>query len=74
MKKKNTALVFGITENYTFALANTLMGLIENNKKFWDDIIIYCDQMSKENKDNINKIVPCKFIDAKEMGFEKSSP
>lgn len=74
MKKKNTALVFGITENYTFALANTLMGLIENNKKFWDDIIIYCDQMSKENMDNINKIVPCKFIDAKEMGFEKKVP
>lgn len=74
MKKKNTALVFGITENYTFALANTLMGLVENNKKFWDDIIVYYDHMSKENMDNINKIVTCKFIDAKEMGFEKKVP
>ena len=35
--KKNVALVFGITEEYGFALANTLIGLKKHNKKFWDE-------------------------------------
>lgn len=39
--KKKIALVFGITQNFTFALANTLIGLKKHNRKFWDDIIIY---------------------------------
>jgi len=72
MIKKNVVLVFGITENYTFALANTLMGLVDNNKKFWDDIIVYCDSMSEENKKNINKIVKCIFVDASEFSFKKN--
>lgn len=69
MKKKNVALVFGITENYVFALANTLIGLIENNDKFWDDIIVYCDKISVENKKYLNKIVKCEFIEASQLSF-----
>lgn len=71
MNKKNVALVFGITENYVFALANTLIGLVENNKKFWDDIIVYCDKISLENQKYINEIAKCNFIEASQMGFEK---
>ena len=62
MSKKNVALVFGITENYVFALANTLIGLKKNNKKFWDDILIYVDKIQDEDKESLNKIIPCKII------------
>ena len=34
MNKKKVALVFGITENYVFALANTLIGLKNITKNF----------------------------------------
>jgi len=62
MEKKNTALVFGITSNYVFALANTLIGLKKNNKKFWDDIIVYVDDIDEGLIMKINKITPCKII------------
>lgn len=61
MKKKKVALVFGITENYIFALANTLIGLKAHNKKFWDDIIVFYDKINSEDIDNINKIEKCIF-------------
>ena len=70
--KKNIALVFGITENYIFALANTLIGLKNNNKKFWDDIIIYIDNIKSEDINNINKIIPCKIIKYEMKDIEKS--
>lgn len=60
--KKKIALVFGITSNYTFALANTLIGLKKHNKKFWDDIIVYHDGMDIKDIKNINKILNCNFI------------
>ena len=61
-KKKKVALVFGITTNHLFALANTLIGLLKHNDKFWDDIIVYYDKLKKRDIDNINKITNCKFI------------
>ncbi len=73
-EKKNLALVFGITGNYVFALANTLMGLVNNNKKFWDDIIIYYDEISESDIKDINKIVECKFICASDLKFAKKLP
>lgn len=60
--KKEVALVFGITSNYTFALANTLLGLKKHNKKFWNDIIIYHDGIEDKEIRGIKKILPCKFI------------
>ena len=47
--KKRCAIVFGITNNYMFALANTLIGLKKNNSVFWDDIIVYIDQIFIKN-------------------------
>ena len=72
--KKNLALVFGITSNYVFALANTLIGLVNHNKKFWDDIIVYYDSMDELDIEAINKIVECKFICAKDLKFAKNLP
>ena len=65
-KKKNVALVFGITKDYTFALANTLIGLKKHNKKFWDDIIVFHDGVPKYEQDSINKIVKVDFVDLSE--------
>ena len=61
--KKNVALVFGITEEYGFALANTLIGLKKHNKKFWDDIIIYHDGLPNYIQNSIKKIIDVIFID-----------
>ena len=72
MSKKNVALVFGITENYVFALANTLIGLKKNNKKFWDDILIYVDKIQDEDKESLNKILPCKIINYEMKDIENS--
>ncbi len=62
-KKKKVALVFGITKDYTFALANVLIGLVKHNKKFWDDIIVYHDGMPEYDQASINRIAEVKFID-----------
>lgn len=62
-KKKNVALVFGITKDYTFALANVLFGLKKYNKKFWDDIIVYHDGVADYEQRAINEILPVSFID-----------
>ena len=61
-KKKKCAFVFGITDNYTFALANTLIGLKKHSKVFWDDIIVYHENVSPENQDLANKIIACHFV------------
>ncbi len=61
--KKRCALVFGITNNYMFALANTLIGLKKNNSVFWDDIIVYIDEISEQQKNSINKILKVNFLE-----------
>lgn len=60
--KKNSALVFGITSNLTFALANVLLGLKKHSPAFTDDIFIYYDSISEKEKKLINSIIPCNFI------------
>lgn len=59
--KKRVAIVFGITDNYTFALANVLLGMKKHCNQFWDDIIVYHDGIGEQNQNNINKIFPCQF-------------
>jgi glycosyltransferase involved in cell wall biosynthesis/predicted SAM-dependent methyltransferase len=59
---KRIVIVFGISKDLTFALANTLLGL----KKYCDNrilknIIVYHDGISEEEKLAINKILLCKF-------------
>lgn len=61
-KKKETALVFGVTKDFTFALANVLVGLKKHNKVFWDDIVVFHDGVEKHEQESINKILPVKFI------------
>ncbi len=56
MKKKKVALVFGISNDYVFALANTIVGLKKYNRKFWDDIIVYHDSLSRHDMNNIKKL------------------
>lgn len=68
-KKQNVALVFGITSNYVFALANTLIGLVKHNNKFWNDIIIYYDSIKPEEMENINKITECTFVNFSDVKF-----
>lgn len=65
--KKNLVVVFGISENYTFALANVLIGMKKHCKVFWDDIIVYHDNVSLENQKKLNNILKCKFIDFNEL-------
>lgn len=65
-KKKNVALVFGITKDYIFALANVLIGLMKHNKKFWDDIIVYHDGVVDYEQEAIKKITDVKFVDLSE--------
>ena len=70
MKKKSCAIVFGITGNYTFALANVLVGMKKKCKVFWNDIIVYHDGITKDEKENLNRILKCEFIDFNEKTLQ----
>ena len=48
--KKKVAIVFGITANYDFALANVLIGMKKHCKIFWDDIIVFHDNIPTETQ------------------------
>lgn len=60
--KKKAVIVFGITKDYAFALANVLIGMKKHCNNFWDDIIVYHDGLSDEDMRNLSYIFPCKFI------------
>ena len=62
MKKKDLAIVFGITGNWAFALGNVLIGLKKHNPGLQGDIIIYYDSLSLRNRNALIKIYPVKFI------------
>lgn len=70
-KKKDVALVFGITEDYVFALANTLIGLKKHNKEFWSDIIVFHDGISTKEQKAINEITKVKFVDLSRADYFK---
>jgi len=73
-KKKKVAIVFGITDNYTDMLANTLIGLKKHNKKFWDDIIVYHEDITERHQKQINKILPCVFQKKSSEDFAEFVP
>lgn len=73
-KKKKVAIVFGITDNYTDMLANTLIGLKKHNKKFWDDIIVYHEDVTERHQRQINKILPCEFQKKSSEDFAEYVP
>jgi len=60
--KKNVAIVFGITNDFVFALANVLIGMKRHCKPFWDDIIVYHDGINEKEIAAVNSIISCKFI------------
>ena len=66
--KRDVVIVFGVTGNYVFALANVLIGMKKHCKKFWDDIIVYHTDITEKEQQDLNKILKCNFID-----FEKLS-
>ena len=63
MNKKEFAIVLGATSNMTFAVANVLIGLKKHSPNFNTDIIIFHNDISKEDKSLLNSIYLCKFID-----------
>lgn len=54
--KTNVALVLGGTSNYAFALGNVLVGLKKFSPNFVNDVIIFHDGLSDQNKMAISKI------------------
>lgn len=66
---KKIALAYGITNSYVPKLANTLIGLKRHSKKFWDDIIVYNNDITDENKELLNTITPCRFINVEKQNF-----
>ena len=60
--KKELAIVFGITSNLTFALANVLLGLKKYSPNFADEIVVFYDNISEKDKNLIKSILPTRFI------------
>jgi len=60
--KKNVAIVFGVTKDFTFALANVLIGMRKHCRFFWDTIIVYHDGITENEQACLNAILPCEFI------------
>ncbi len=61
-EKKQCAIVFGLTSNLTFALANVLLGMKSHCSIFWDDIIVFHDTICVSEQEHLNSILKCKFI------------
>jgi len=60
--KKNLAILFGITADYSFALANVLTGLKKHSPGLADDIIVYHDGLAGEEQARLNAVLPCRFM------------
>ncbi len=60
--KKELAIVFGITKNLDFALANVLIGMKKHCSLKKYDIIVYHNGLETKTQENINKISKCQFI------------
>jgi len=64
-EKKELAIVFGITANWSFALANVLMGIKNHSPDLNSDFIVYHDNLSLKDQQLLNSILPCIFINYK---------
>lgn len=60
--KKNTAIVFGLTKNFVFAVASVIMDLKKFNSNWIDEIVILHDGISKKQQKLLNSILPCRFV------------
>ena len=62
METKKTALVFGVSPDYDFALASVLIGLNKRSRKWKPDIHVFHNGVEKWRQDLISSIRPCNFI------------
>lgn len=60
--KKNNAIVFGFTRNFTFAVACVLMDIKKFSPGWVDEIVIINDGIIESQKKLLNDILPCRFI------------
>jgi len=58
----HTVIVLGITDNWVFAAGTILLGIKKYTTKRNFDIIIFHQNLSAKNKEFLNKILPCNFI------------
>lgn len=65
MNKKQKAIVLGATGNMAFAVGNVLLGIKKYSPAFDGDFIILHNDFIQKDKDLLNSIFPCKFIDYK---------
>jgi len=61
--KKELAIVFGITGNLAFALANVIMGLKKHSNHLSSDLIVFHQKVSEKDQNLINSILPCRFVE-----------
>lgn len=61
MEKKETAIVFGATNNFAFAIASVLMDLKKFDYSWITDIVIFHDGISEKEQKLLNSILPCVF-------------
>lgn len=60
--KKNTAIVFGFTSNFSFAVACVMMDLKKYFKSGINEVVILHDGISASQQRILNNILPCRFI------------
>lgn len=60
--KKNVAVVFGFTKNFTFAVACVMLNLKKVFSNWIDEVVIIHDGISEVQKALLSKILPCRFI------------
>lgn len=64
-EKKDLAIVLGLTGNISFSAANVLLGIKKHLKQSHFDVIIFFQDMKKEDMELLNSILPCSFIEYK---------
>lgn len=59
---RKVALLFGITNDHAFALANVLQGIRKHSPRFWRKVIVYHEGLSEYDQAALCKIEPCEFV------------
>lgn len=59
--KKETAIVFGATKNFAFAIASVLMDLKKFDYSWITEVVIFHDGISDKQQKLLNSILPCVF-------------
>ena len=63
--KKELAIFLGTTGNMAFAAANVIQSIKKHSGYLNPDIILYHENLSEEDKEVMNSILPCRFYDYK---------